>query len=141
MTRSPKSRGKNEHPGSKSNPENGSHNASKKEDKRVEALEEAELCQWLEFAADVANRKNLTDDQLMIYLRFLDNALATRAFVTGPRSTTADTTLYAALRDVVSKLSFPDKERVPRVGRWFSHLQSLKGPKSAGVIFSLTPLY
>lgn len=63
------------------------------------AAEEAELCQWLEFAADVANRKNLSDDQAMVYLQFLNEALARRAFVTGPRSTTADTTLFAALRD------------------------------------------
>ena len=67
-------------------------------------VEDAELAQWLEFTADVALRKNLTDDQAMVYLLFLNKTLTGRAFLTGPRSTSADTTLHAALRDILVSL-------------------------------------
>ena len=72
----------------------------------LKAAEVAELSQWLEFAADVANRRNLTDDQAMVYLQFLNENLAGRTFLTGFRSSNADATLYAVLRDyVVSRRS------------------------------------
>ncbi|ENN78653.1 eukaryotic translation elongation factor 1 epsilon-1 isoform X1 [Dendroctonus ponderosae] len=88
----------------------------------VDALNEAQIHQWLEYAlVYVANASNSSNVQLV--LKELNTILATKTYLVGTQLTIADVFLYYLLLNIMNNLSNLDKETYLNVSRWFDNIQ------------------
>ncbi|XP_050315182.1 eukaryotic translation elongation factor 1 epsilon-1-like [Anthonomus grandis grandis] len=85
-------------------------------------IEEALIHQWLDYALVYGVNAN-NNQSIQSLLQQLDGILATKTYLVGNRLTIADAFLYYVLLNIMTNLTYLEKEKYINVSRWFDNIQ------------------